>query len=62
MTCAACVGRVERAIAKLPGMLEVSVNLTTEKASVIHLPEIVTAVRIAEAIDAAGYEVREAQG
>ena len=38
MTCAACVGRVERAIAKLPGTLEVSVNLTTEKARVIHLP------------------------
>ncbi len=62
MTCAACVGRVERAIAKLPGTLEVSVNLTTGKARVIHLPEIVTAVRIGEAIDAAGYEVREAQG
>ncbi len=62
MTCAACVGRVERAIAKLPGMLEVSVNLTTEKASVTHLPEIVTAARIGEAIEGAGYEVREAVG
>ncbi len=62
MTCAACVGRVERAIGKIPGVLEVSVNLTTEKASVIHLPEIVTAARIGGAIDAAGYEAREAEG
>ena len=58
MTCAACVGRVERAIGKLPGVLEASVNLTTEKASVTHLPEIVTAARIGEAIEAAGYEAR----
>ena len=58
MTCAACVGRVERTIAKLPGVIEVGVNLTTEKASVTHLPEIVTAARIGEVIEAAGYEAR----
>ncbi len=30
MTCASCVSRVERALAKLPGVQEVSVNLATE--------------------------------
>ncbi len=30
MTCASCVGRVERAVAPLPGVLSVSVNLATE--------------------------------
>ncbi|WP_339516401.1 heavy metal translocating P-type ATPase [Pseudomonas sp. RL_15y_Pfl2_60] len=32
MTCASCVGRIERALAKQPGVLEVSVNLATEHA------------------------------
>jgi P-type Cu+ transporter len=35
MTCASCVARVERAIAKLPGVESVSVNLATESARVI---------------------------
>ena len=34
MTCASCVARVERAIAKLPGVESVSVNLATESARV----------------------------
>lgn len=34
MTCASCVARVERAIAKLPGVATVSVNLATESARV----------------------------
>ncbi|MDM8348134.1 heavy metal translocating P-type ATPase [Pseudomonas sp. sp1636] len=32
MTCASCVGRVERALAQLPGVLTASVNLATEQA------------------------------
>jgi copper ion binding protein len=32
MTCASCVGRVERALGQLPGVLTVSVNLATEHA------------------------------
>jgi len=34
MTCASCVSRVERAIAKVPGVQSVSVNLATESARV----------------------------
>jgi len=34
MTCASCVGRVERALAAVPGVLEVSVNLASETARV----------------------------
>ena len=33
MTCASCVGRVERVLKKLPGVQEAVVNLATEKAS-----------------------------
>jgi P-type Cu+ transporter len=32
MTCASCVGRVEKALARVPGVAQVRVNLATEKA------------------------------
>ena len=35
MTCASCVGRVERALKKVPGVIEATVNLATEQASVV---------------------------
>jgi len=60
MTCASCVGRVERAIRKLPGVLEVSVNLATEKASITYLPATLSPARIRQAIREAGYEPAEA--
>ena len=34
MTCASCVGRVERALKAVPGVTEASVNLATERATV----------------------------
>ncbi len=34
MTCASCSGRVERALRKLPGVLDVAVNLATESARI----------------------------
>src|SRR5690625_557213 len=39
MTCANCVARVERTLRKLDGVLEVNVNLATEKATVTYLPD-----------------------
>src|SRR3546814_13130699 len=34
MSCASCVGRIEKALKSVPGVLEASVNLATEKALV----------------------------
>ena len=59
MTCASCVARVERAIKKLPGTLETSVNLATESAYITYLPESLSPARIREAIRAAGYQPGE---
>ena len=35
MTCASCVGRVERALRKVPGVTEATVNLATESARIV---------------------------
>jgi Cu+-exporting ATPase len=52
MTCASCVGRVEKALLKVPGVADVSVNLATEQARVrafgdaqALLPALLDAVR-----------------
>jgi Cu+-exporting ATPase len=59
MTCASCVGRVERALAKVPGISAASVNLATETATVegkdIDLNAVINAV------DKAGYKALEKQ-
>jgi len=50
MTCASCVGRVEKALGKVPGVTSAQVNLATEMATVqsndgdVNLPALVAAV------------------
>jgi Au+-exporting ATPase len=56
MTCASCVGRVERALKAVPGVETASVNLATERASVT-TGSIVARARLIEAIESAGYSV-----
>ena len=56
MTCASCVGRVERALAKVPGVSATSVNLATERATV-QLAHPVGAQTLADAVEHAGYTV-----
>ena len=55
MTCASCVGRVEKAISAVPGVAAASVNLAAERAHVELTPEGDTAA-VVEAIRKAGYE------
>ncbi|MDP4021545.1 heavy metal translocating P-type ATPase [Methylobacterium sp. NEAU 140] len=58
MSCASCVGRVERALAAVPGVTGASVNLATGRATVRH-PEGVVAVRdLAAASEIAGYPAK----
>ena len=54
MSCASCVRRVERAVAAVPGVEAVSVNLATERASVTPGAGFDTG-RLADALAAAGY-------
>jgi len=55
MTCASCVRRVEKALAKVPGVGQVSVNLATEKATV-HADTSVSREQLVAAVTKAGYE------
>src|SRR5215218_2767883 len=57
MTCASCVGRVERALKKVPGVLEARVNLATEKAAVGYLAGEVEPRELEKAVEGAGYGV-----
>ncbi|SJZ61821.1 heavy metal translocating P-type ATPase [Novilysobacter spongiicola] len=57
MTCASCVGRVERALRNVPGVVGATVNLATERASVEVTGDVSDAV-LSEAVANAGYTVR----
>ena len=55
MTCASCVGRVERALRAVPGVTQAVVNLATERATVTGSADIAALVA---AVGEAGYEAR----
>ena len=58
MTCASCVGRVEKALKAVPGVNKASVNLATERADITFegKPDVAAAV---QAVQKAGYAVAE---
>ncbi|MEJ2029174.1 MAG: heavy metal translocating P-type ATPase [Maritimibacter sp.] len=64
MTCASCVGRVDRALEALPGVLEVNVNLASDTARVSYLEGSVTPEALIAATTAIGYpaEIAERSG
>ncbi len=59
MTCASCVNHVERALRRVDGVVSVSVNLATERATVEYLPGLASRASLAAAVRDAGYEVLE---
>jgi P-type Cu+ transporter len=61
MTCATCVNRVERALKKVPGVTDATVNLATESARVVYAPSEQMEAQLRRAIRNAGYEPRASQ-
>lgn len=56
MTCASCVGRVEKALKSVPGVVDAVVNLATEKASITTSAPVDPA-RLVGVVENAGYTV-----
>ena len=57
MSCASCVGRVDRALMALPGVTKVNVNLANETAQV-QVDSRTRITEVVEALDQAGYPAR----
>lgn len=60
LTSADCARRIERALGRLPGVLDVTVDLPSEHALVQFLPDTLGEDRLRQAIRAAGFEVGSA--
>ncbi|PIE15077.1 MAG: copper-translocating P-type ATPase [Rhodobacterales bacterium] len=58
MSCASCVGRVERALAKIDGVTEVAVNLASETATVRFAARAVSPTQILATVTKAGYPAK----
>lgn len=56
MSCASCVRTIENALKLSPGVLEASVNLSTEEAQISYMPEMTNPKSLAKAIEDAGYK------
>ncbi|MEM9247351.1 MAG: heavy metal translocating P-type ATPase [Pseudomonadota bacterium] len=55
MSCGGCVGRVERALAAVPGVVRVAVNMATHRADVTSVEGATTPEALARAATEAGY-------
>ncbi|MCO8068416.1 heavy metal translocating P-type ATPase [Acinetobacter schindleri] len=60
MSCASCTARIEKALKKIPEVLEVNVNLSTEKAYVTAVSSLQQQVLV-KAIQKAGFDVKADQ-
>ena len=59
MTCASCVARIERFLKHAPGVEDATVNLATERATIVLDPAVAGRDEAVEAIRSAGYDVRD---
>ncbi|MHB9133592.1 MAG: heavy metal translocating P-type ATPase [Armatimonadota bacterium] len=57
MTCASCVARIEKVLRRAPGVVDVSVNLATNRATVSYLGGIVTPAELHQVVRDIGYPV-----
>ncbi|WP_246299688.1 heavy metal translocating P-type ATPase [Sinorhizobium psoraleae] len=62
MTCASCVARIEKALKAVPGTVEASVNLATERATVRVIKGLASVDVLIEAVRGAGYDARRIAG
>ncbi|RUO24376.1 copper-translocating P-type ATPase [Aliidiomarina minuta] len=58
MNCASCVGRVEKSLQKQHGVINASVNLASEQASVEFIQGAITSQQLIAAVRGAGYDAK----
>mmetsp|Transcript_44542 Transcript_44542/g.51286 ORF Transcript_44542/g.51286 Transcript_44542/m.51286 type:complete len:936 (+) Transcript_44542:281-3088(+) len=56
MTCASCVSTIENHLKSIQGVVDVSINLLTEKASIVLDPAVVKARELIEEVESIGFE------
>ena len=59
MHCASCAASIEKALKKTNGVKEASVNLATEKASVLFDPQLIVESDLKGVIEGVGFEVKQ---
>jgi cation transport ATPase len=62
MTCASCIGQIERALVSVPGVKKANVDLGRAEARVTYDSDEVEPAGLTAAVVAAGYEAREVTG
>ena len=62
MSCASCVSTVAAALESVDGVVDATVNLATDRATVRYVPGMVQSADLAAVIRAAGYDVVDAEG
>ncbi|OAP39828.1 ATPase [Sinorhizobium glycinis] len=59
MSCASCVGRVEKALKAVPGVIGANVNLASERASIRLVRGLASTDMLLQAVRGAGYEAHQ---
>jgi Cu+-exporting ATPase len=62
MSCATCEKTISETLQQLDGVVSVTVNLATERVSVIYNPRMISIVDMKKAVEQAGYQYRGLQG
>jgi Cu+-exporting ATPase len=57
MTCSACTAKVESALSNVDGVVNASVNLATERATVVFVPGVTGITELKQAVNATGYQI-----
>lgn len=58
MTCAACSNRIEKVLSKIDGVIQATVNLTNETATITYYRNVLTERDVIEKIKAIGYDAK----
>ena len=62
MTCVMCANTIESALSKMDGIIEVNVNVSSEKVYVTYNPKVVSIAEMKKSIEESGYQYLGIEG